>query len=437
MGQSTFWTNNFPKIKKTVIDILLFVASVIIVVIILTKGNNISKLALSGTVTVVTLCYLILYLFLLHFRKEVLEVNRKTFFILLAIIVFVAITRLVLDVPQRNIIYLVPFAVIPVIITTFYDSRLALFILLITIMLTGFIIPEPFEFIFMSFISGMVAIFTLTNNFRKSRLFFTALMVIVTYSVVYLGLNLMKNGDTHDIVFFDFLLIIGNGLLVLISFPLIFLFEQKFLLISDTTLLLLADPNQPLLRKLADEAPGSYQHSLQVANLAEEAARAINANLHLVRTGSLYHDIGKIANPIHFIENQVDEISPHEKLNPKDSAKIIINHVRNGVTLAKNYKIPVQVIDFIRTHHGTTVAYFFYKKYIDKYPEEKGVEKAFAYPGPKPFSKETAVVMMADAVEASSRSLDKYTEEGISELVERIVYLQEQDGQFSDVPLNL
>jgi len=213
------------------------------------------------------------------------------------------------------------------------------------------------------------------------------------------------------------------------------LFEQKFLLISDTTLLLLADPNQPLLRKLADEAPGSYQHSLQVANLAEEAARAINANLHLVRTGSLYHDIGKIANPNHFIENQVDEISPHEKLNPKDSAKIILNHVRYGVTLAKNYKIPVQVIDFIRTHHGTTIAYFFYKKYIDQYPEEKGVEKVFAYPGPKPFSKETAVVMMADAVEASSRCLDKYTEEGISELVERIVYLQEQDGQFSDVPL--
>jgi putative nucleotidyltransferase with HDIG domain len=233
----------------------------------------------------------------------------------------------------------------------------------------------------------------------------------------------------------NFMFFGGNGILVLISYPLIFIFEQKFLLLSDTTLLELSDTNQPLLRKLAEEAPGSFQHSLQVANLAEEAARIINANLLLVRAGSLYHDIGKIANPKYFIENKSDEINPHEKLNPKQSSRLIINHVKNGVVLAKNYKLPVQIIDFIKTHHGTTVAYFFYKKYLDQYPAETGAEKAFKYPGPKPFSKETAIVMMADAVEASSRSLGNYTEESISELVERIIYLQEQDGQFSDVPL--
>jgi putative nucleotidyltransferase with HDIG domain len=193
-----------------------------------------------------------------------------------------------------------------------------------------------------------------------------------------------------------------------------------------------------LLRKFAEDAPGSFQHSLQVSNLAEEAARVIGANYLLVRTGALYHDIGKIGNPKYFVENQGDEISPHEKLDPKESARMIISHVKNGVNLARNYKIPVQIIDFIKMHHGTSVAYFFYKKYIDQYPGEEskpGIEKAFAYPGPKPFSKETAVVMMTDAVEASSRTLASYTEESISELVEKIIYIQEQDGQFSEVPL--
>ncbi|HOU02210.1 MAG TPA: HDIG domain-containing protein [Bacteroidales bacterium] len=427
--------NDFPKVKKTLLDILFFILSIAAVVVILTRGSEDGRLSVFGTTMVVTFCYTVLYLFLLHFRQEVLQVNRKTFFILLAIITFLLITRLVLNIKQENIIFIVPFAVIPVIIRTFYDSRLALFILLITIMLAGFMVPEPFEFILMNFLSGMMAIFTLTNNFRKSRLFFTSLMVIVSYAVIYLGMNMIKGGVPESNGFFDYLLFAGNGLLVLISFPLIFLFEQKFLLISDTTLLMLADPNQPLLRKLAVEAPGSYQHSLQVANIAEEASRVIGANMHLTRTGALYHDIGKVANPSYYIENIADGVSPHEKLDPRDSAKVIINHVRQGVVLAKNYKIPVQVIDFIRTHHGTSVAYFFYKKHVDQNPGEKDNTKAFTYPGPKPFSKETAIVMMADAVEASSRSLEKYTEEGISELVERIMYLQEQDGQYSDVPL--
>jgi hypothetical protein len=245
----------------------------------------------------------------------------------------------------------------------------------------------------------------------------------------------MQFGDLHKFLLSDVIKFCANGALVLVSYPLIIVFEQRFLLISETTLLELSDTNQPLLRKLAEEAPGSFQHSLQVANLAEEAARAIGAQLLLVRAGALYHDIGKIANPSYYIENLADGYSPHESLTPKESSKVIINHVRNGVILAKNYKLPVQIIDFIRTHHGTSVAYYFYKKFVDQNPGEANMEKEFSYPGPKPFSKETAVVMMADAVEASSRSLVKYTEEGISELVERILYLQEQDGQFSEVPL--
>jgi hypothetical protein len=260
-------------------------------------------------------------------------------------------------------------------------------------------------------------------------------MVMISYSALYIGLNLMKDGSFINVEPSEFYFFAGNSLLVLSGYPVIFLFEKKFLFLSDNTLLELADTNQPLLRKLAEEAPGSFQHSLQVANLAEEAARITGANLLLVRTGSLYHDIGKIANPSYYIENQTDGSSPHDNLDPEDSAKVIINHVKNGVVLARNFKLPVQIIDFIRTHHGTTVAYYFFKKYTDLHPWDTSKEKDFTYPGPKPFSRETAVVMMADAVEAASRSLSKYSEESISELVERIVYLQEQDGQFSDIPL--
>jgi putative nucleotidyltransferase with HDIG domain len=365
----------------------------------------------------------------------VLLVTRKTLFIIIAILSFIILTRLATGYPDMDLLLIIPFAIIPVVIRTFYDARLALFILLITIMLAGFLVPDPFGFIFMNFITGMVAIFTLTNIYRRAKLFSTAFAVIVCYSLLYVGMHLIRDGNFENVILRDFLLFAVNGILVLISYPLIFIFEKKFLFLSDTTLLELADTNQPLLRKLADEAPGSFQHSLQVANLAEEAARVTGANLLLVRTGSLYHDIGKIASPDYYIENQKDGKSPHESLNPLDSAKVIINHVKSGVVLARNFKLPVQIIDFIRTHHGTSIAYYFYKRYTDLQPWDTGREKDFTYPGPKPFSKETAIVMMADAVEASSRSLGKYTEENISELVERIIYLQEHDDQFSEIPL--
>jgi len=421
--------------RKSIINLLFFLLSIIIVTSIWPHETKESWLKYIGSFIIVSSSYLILYLFLSHFRAEVLTVTRKTLFIIITIISFIILTRVAAGYPDINLLLIIPFAIIPVVVRTFYDARLALFILLITIMLAGFFVPDPFGFIFMNFITGMVAIFTLTNIYRKAKLFFTAFAVIVCYSTLYLGINLIKVGNLSNIILTDFILFAGNGILILISYPLIFIFEKKFLFLSDTTLLELADTNQPLLRKLAEEAPGSFQHSLQVANLAEEGARVTGANLLLVRTGSLYHDIGKIANPDYYIENQKDGISPHESLNPMDSARVIINHVKSGVVLARNFKLPVQIIDFIRTHHGTTVAYYFYKKYTDLQPWDTGSEKEFTYPGPKPFSKETAIVMMADAVEASSRSLEKYTEEDISELVERIIYLQEHDDQFSEVPL--
>ena len=435
MPEKTIFAEKFPNLRKNIQYVTIFLASIIAVAVILTWKRELSFAEVSGTVIVVSICFLVLYFFLRQFRQEVLRVVLKTFFILLAILTFLLVIRFVSGLSTPNIVFLVPLAIIPVIIRTFYDARLALFILLITIMLAGLMVPDPFGFILISFISGMVAIFTLTNNFRKSRLFFTSLMVIMSNLVIWLGISLMKGEADISLFSSDFLMLAGNGFLILLSYPLILLFEQEFLLVSDTTLLEMADINQPLLRKLAVEAPGSFQHSLQVSNLAEEAARTIGANVNLVRTGALYHDIGKIAKPTYYIENQKEGISPHDNLDPRESSKVIINHVKNGIVLAKNYKIPVPVIDFIRTHHGTTIAYFFYKKYMDGHPGETGLEKAFSYPGPRPFSKETAIVMMADAVEASSRSLNRYTEENISELVERIIYLQEQDSQFADVPI--
>ncbi|MBG0861224.1 MAG: HDIG domain-containing protein [Bacteroidales bacterium] len=423
------------KTRKDILNLFMFLASIAVVVALLSTGIRGNPLALTGIIIIVSSCYLVLFLFLWQFRREVLEVGRKTFFIILSILTLLLVTRYVLDRFDRNVLFLIPYAIIPVIIRTFYDARLALFIHLITIMLAGFMIPQSFTLIFMSFISGMIAIFTLTNIYRKTRLLITAFIVFLSYSVLYFGISLMLEGNLADIEWKNFGFFAGNGILILVSFPLIFLFENKFLLLSDTTLLQLADTSQPLLRKLADDAPGSFQHSLQVANLAEEAARVTGASLLLVKTGALYHDIGKIANPKYFIENQAEGISPHENLNPRESSRLIINHVKNGVNLAKNYKVPVQIIDFIRTHHGTSVAYYFYKKFLDLNPGITGIEKEFAYPGPKPFSVETAIVMMADAVEASSRSLEDYTEENISELVERILYIQEQDGQFAGAPL--
>jgi len=421
--------------RKYFINLIFFLLSIIIVVAIWPRGKNDTWHELLGSVILVSSCYLVLYLFLSHFRSEILEVTRKTFFIILTILTFVVLTRLVIIFHDQNILFLIPFAIIPIVIHTFYDARLALFILLITIMLAGFIVPDPFEFVFMSFISGVVAIFSLTNIYRRAKLFFSSLVVVLSYSVIYFAISIINAESIANVNWSDYKWFAGNGILILLSYPLIFLFEKKFLFLSDTTLLELSDTNQPLLRKLAEEAPGSFQHSRQVANLAEEAARVVGANLILARTGALYHDIGKIINSEYFIENQAVDYSPHHDLDPLESSKLIINHVNEGVLIARKHKLPVQIIDFIRTHHGTTKAYFFYKKYLDTQQKDNGLEKEFAYPGPKPFSKEMAIVMMADAVEASSRTLDKYTEDSISELVERIFTIQEQEDQFSGAPL--
>ncbi|HLP74000.1 MAG TPA: HDIG domain-containing protein [Bacteroidales bacterium] len=396
-------------------------------------GQGINEI--TGTVICVSAFFSVLYLYLLNFCPEILKVNLKTVFLLIVIISFFLVTRIVLSYSSgKTLLLLVPYALAAVVVRTFYDGRIASVILLVTLLLSGILIPDPFEFVTMNFLTGLAAVYILSDLHRKGKAFLTALTVALGNMLMFASFRLMKEGNLDTVALSDLLVFAGNGLLLLLTYPLIFVFEKRFRFLSDTTLLELSDTNQPLLRKLADEAPGSFQHSLQVANLAEEAARVTGANPLLARAGALYHDIGKIAGPAYYAENQGNGTSLHDSMDPVDSARIIINHVNSGIILARNFRLPVQIIDFIKTHHGTSVAFYFYKKFTEKQHFNTGQEKDFTYPGPKPFSKETAIVMMADAVEASSRSLGKQNEENINETVERIILLQEQSGQFSEVP---
>ncbi|HLN21691.1 MAG TPA: HDIG domain-containing protein [Bacteroidales bacterium] len=389
--------------------------------------------SLTGIIILLSGFFTVLYLFLLHFSPDVLKSELKTFFLLLLLVTYMVLIRIALQYPGRHYINLIPFTIAVILVRTFYDARLAFFILIQILLIAGFFIDTPLDFILINSIAGIVAVFTLRGH-RKGKLFYTALYVFITMSGIYTSLKLFREGTITGLEISAYTSIFLNSALLILSYPAIFFFEKRFMYLSDSTLLEYADTNQPLLRKMAEEAPGSFQHSLQVANLAEEAARITGANPLLARVGALYHDIGKIAAPLYYIENQKSGVSPHDNLDPDSSARYIINHVNSGVILARNYKLPQPIIDFIRTHHGTSIAYYFYRKFTEKRPWDSFNISDFMYPGPKPFSKETGIIMMADAVEASSRSIEKQTEEDISQLVERIILLQDQDGQYSNVP---
>ena len=291
-------------------------------------------------------------------------------------------------------------------------------------------VPNPFEFVFIQLLGGIVTIFSIVNMHKRSQIFLTASFVFLTYSAAFIGINILQEGGLDSITALDFGWFAISAMLTVLSYPLIFIFEKIFGFISDVSILELSDTNGKLLRQLASVAPGTFQHSLQVANLAEEAIYTIGGNPLLVRTGALFHDIGKMENPLFFIENQMGGINPHQDLSYEDSAFIIIEHVIKGVEIAKKNNLPEQIIDFIRTHHGTTYTGYFYRSFKNEFPGEKIDEEKFRYPGPIPFSKETAVLMMADSVEAASRSLKKYDAETIDSLVENIINKQIEQSQF-------
>ncbi len=396
-------------------------------------GSNYYFILLGYTI-LVALVLIMLFLFLKRYRNEIFQNNNKVTFIFFNIMLMVVATTLMVT-HYENYIYIVPLCILPLILKNFFDARLGLFVHVLTVLILGFVVPNSFEYIFLQIIAGIVTILTASELYKRANLFISVGQITLIYIVGYFAFHAIHEGNLENIEWILFGVFVLNGLLTLFAQPLIYMFEKIFGLVSDVSLLELSDTNSKLLKKLSDKAPGTFHHSLQVANLAEAAANEIGANAMLVRVGALYHDIGKMENPTYFTENQITSVNPHDDLPPKESAKIIIDHVIHGIEIARKNKIPDRVIDFIRTHHGTTVVYYFFKKQ-QELDQETDAEN-FKYPGPIPFSKETAILMMSDAVEAASKSLKNPTFTIIDEFVEKIVKGQMQAHQYLNANITL
>jgi putative nucleotidyltransferase with HDIG domain len=384
---------------------------------------------LLGQIILVSLMILSLAMFLLSFRKEIIRSDIKILFLLILIVLFVFGAKMAINIENIHI-YLVPFCMLPLLIRTFFDMRVALFTHLVAVLIVGFIAPNPYEFIIIQMIAGILTLFSVLNLRNRSQLFLSSLIIFGVYCAVYLSIGLIQEGTFADTNWRFLGWFFGSAMLTLFAYPLVYILEKIFGFVSDVTLMELADTNSKLLRKLNLKAPGTFQHSLQVSNLAEEAIRTVGGNSLLVRTGALYHDIGKMHNPNYFIENQNSDYNPHDELTPEESASIIIEHVIRGIEMARRYKLPDIIIDFIRTHHGTSRTLFFYRIHKEQNPEAEIDERKFRYPGPIPYSKETAVLMMADSVEAASRSLTSYDRQSIENLVDGIIDMQIKEEQF-------
>ena len=386
-----------------------------------------------GYTILVALSFLMLLLFLRKYRIEIFENNNKVTFIFFNIILIVLLITLIAKFDVKYI-YVAPIVILPLVLKAFFDARLGLFTHVLTVLLLGFIVPNSFEFIFLQIIAGIVTILTISELYKRANLFISVLQITFVYFLAYFAFSIIQEGNAQNLDWDKFLYFSLNGAATLFVLPLIYIFEKLFGLISDESLKELSNTNSKLLRELAEKAPGTFQHSLQVANLAEACANEIHANSMLVRTGALYHDIGKMDNPMFFTENQSTNVNPHNELTPKDSAQIIIDHIIKGVEMAKKNHLPDRIIDFIRTHHGTTLVYYFYKKEEELLGANIKRED-FQYPGPIPFSKETAILMMCDSVEAASKSVKDPSAHAFDNLVEKIVNKQMEDGQFMNADI--
>jgi len=386
-----------------------------------------------GYTILVALSFLMLLLFLRKYRIEIYENNNKVTFIFFNTILIVLLITLIVKYDAKYV-YVAPIVILPLVLKAFFDARLGLFTHVLTVLLLGFIVPNSFEFIFLQIIAGIVTILTISELYKRANLFISVLQITFVYFLAYFAFSIIQEGNAQNLNWDKFLYFSLNGAATLFVLPLIYIFEKMFGLVSDESLKELSNTNSKLLRELAEEAPGTFHHSMQVANLAEACANEIHANSMLVRTGALYHDIGKMDNPMYFTENQSTNVNPHNELTPKDSAQIIINHIIKGVELAKKHRLPDRIIDFIRTHHGTTLVYYFYKKEEELSGGEVDM-KHFQYPGPIPFSKETAILMMCDSVEAASKSVKEPSAQAFDNLVEKIVNKQMDDGQFMNADI--
>lgn len=376
----------------------------------------------------------LMYLFISNYYSELLLNNKNLALILVHLGLVAGLTALIKQL-NPEWYFASPILLLPIVFMSFFDNKLSTVLSLIGVLIIGFLVPNGFEFVVVQGVMVLAVSVTYQGFLRRGQFFVTIGKLLVVYVFTYLIYTLIQEGSFEEIQYEMLILFVISCFIGLFAIPILYIYEKLFSLLSDTTLLELSDTNNKLLRQLSEKAPGTFQHTLQVANLAEKGTHAIGGKTLLVRTGALYHDIGKLLNPQYFVENQTTGVNPHDELSFKESAEIIIGHVLKGIELARRSKLPDEIIDFIRTHHGTTRVEYFYRMYLKNFPSDEGVVKEFTYPGPKPFSKESAVLMMADSIEAASRSLKEKTSESIKDLIDNIISSQISLGQFDNAGL--
>ncbi len=392
-----------------------------------------NKISLLGQILYITILMVCFTLYLSLYRKDYFEKPRSIIMLYTFIVIFALLTALFM----RNTfihVYILPYAMVPIFIRVFMDSRTAFMTHVIMILICAIMLQHPFEFIGVETIAGLAAITSLRELSERSQLFKTAIIITAAGIIANLAFDWINADALMQIDFSTYNYLLANGVALLFAYPLLYIIEKTFGFTSDITLIELSNTNNPLLRQMSEIAPGTFNHSIQVANLAGEIANKIGAEAQLVRTGALYHDIGKLANPIYYTENQ-SGIDPHETLNDIESAQIIISHVTEGLKMADKYNLPQVIRDFISTHHGQGKAKFFYIRYKNEHPDEPVDDLLFTYPGPNPFTREQACLMTADTVEAASRSLNDYTDQSIRNLVERLIDTQVAEGYFRECPI--
>ncbi len=391
-----------------------------------------------GYALLVALALFMLLLFMKKYCHDIFENNKKVTFVFFNVILAVLMTVGMLKF-NANYIYAVPICMLPITLKAFFDTRLGLFVHIITVLILGFVVPLSYEYMFLQIMAGIVTIISFSELYKRANLFASVGKITLVYVFAYFAFTIIQEGSFGGIQMMTVLMFVISGILTLFVQPLIYAYEKIFGLVSDMSLLELSNTNSKLMKKLSNKAPGTFHHSLNVANLAEASANEIGANAMLVRVGALHHDIGKMTNPAYYTENQTTSVNPHDDLSPRESAEIIVNHVIHGIEMAKNNNLPDRIIDFIRTHHGTTTVYYFYKKALEA-AKESGEEvniEDFQYPGPRPFSKETAILMMSDSVEAASKSLKNPTVQVIDKFVDKIIDKQLEEGQFLNADITL
>ena len=397
-------------------------------------GNKQRTLSILGEsiLVVLFLCLFVVYLYV--FRISYLRSTSTVLFFCLQMFIVIALSCLAL---RFNLtVYLIPFAWVPILTRVFFDSRTALFLHFTTVLIVSLVVPAPVEFFFIQIVVGMVAVSSLSDMTRRAQLVKTAGWILLAQIVAYTAITFAQTGDIHSVDPWMYLYFFICALLTIGCYGLIYTFEKMFRFISSITLVELTDINSELLHTLAERAPGTFQHSMQVSNLAAEAAKAIGANALLVRTGALYHDIGKMTDPLYYVENQNGADNPLLKMDPRDAAQVVMAHVSEGEKIARRNHLPEVIINFITTHHGTSLVRYFYNTYANAHPSETVDESLFRYQGTQPSTKEATILMMADAVEARSRSLTDFSEQAIETAVNQMIDAQIADGQFASSPLS-